>query len=210
MPPARTAQRTAPRTKPADQRRRDLLEAGLQVFLERGVAATTLEHITKAAGVAKGTFYLYFDSKEQLLVALQREFEARMVQRIEQAVLAADPDWAARLDAWLDAALADYPSERALHDVLFHHPVLATHEADADEHSGAPDLAGSLAGLIGAGVAAGAFDTLDPELTAMLLCSALHRMFDRIWHQDQEIDPEHLAAATRQLFRRAVAVGQRQ
>ncbi|TQM37842.1 TetR family transcriptional regulator [Pseudonocardia cypriaca] len=202
--PAQPRQRSgSPRTKPAAQRRRDLLDAGLAVFVEKGVAAATLDHVTQRAGVAKGTFYLHFDSKEHLLAALQTDFEQRLVERIDARVADAGESWAARLDTWVDAALADYPADRALHDVLFHHPVLP---GDTKGVHAERDLASSLTELIDGGIEAGAFSTADPPLTAMLLCSAMHRAFDRIWHQDVPYETERLSAAVRELFRRALVV----
>jgi AcrR family transcriptional regulator len=58
----------------ARQRRKEarpgeLLSAALQVFGERGFAATKLDEVAKRAGVSKGTIYLYFDSKEALFKA---------------------------------------------------------------------------------------------------------------------------------------------
>jgi hypothetical protein len=93
------------------------------------------------------------------------------------------------------------PDDVALHDVLFHHPVLPVRPA-AGEHR--RDLVDSLAELVERGCAAGAFDVADVELTAMLLCSALHRVFDRIWHRDGDFGSERVRTATHQLFRRAV------
>lgn len=195
---------TPSRTRPAAERRRDLLDAGLAAFLERGVAATTLDQITQRAGIAKGSFYLHFESKEQLLAALQIDFESAMVTRIDAAV-AAVGDLPGALDVWVTAALADYPAERALHDVLFHHPLLADHQRPpAAERS--RDLVDSLTDLLEAGLTAGAFHLDDPPVTAMLLCSALHRAFDRIWHRDEALDPHRLAAAVQALFRRAVGL----
>jgi AcrR family transcriptional regulator len=207
--PARSQRSGNPRTKPAAQRRRDLLDAGLAVFVERGVAAATLDHVTQRAGVAKGTFYLHFDSKEHLLAALQADFEQRLVERIDTRVAEAaeaGADWASRLDTWITAALADYPADRAMHDVLFHHPVLPTGEPT--RHLRAErDLADSLTDLIEGGIEAGAFTTADPPLTAMLLCSALHLAFDRIWHRDVPYEVNRLSAAVGELFRRALLVG---
>jgi AcrR family transcriptional regulator len=45
------------------------MTAALQVFAERGFAATKLDEVAKRAGVSKGTVYLYFDSKEALFKA---------------------------------------------------------------------------------------------------------------------------------------------
>jgi AcrR family transcriptional regulator len=148
---------------------------------------------------------LHFDSKEHLLAALQADFEQRLVERIDARVAGAGESWPARLDAWVDAALADYPADRALRDVLFHHPVLPD---DAKGIHAERDLARSLTDLIEGGIAEGAFATADPPLTAMLLCSALHRAFDRIWHQDEHFEAERLSAAVHELFRRALQTGQ--
>ena len=46
--------------------REQLLDAGLQVLHERGFNATSVQDITEAAGVPKGSFYNHFESKEDL------------------------------------------------------------------------------------------------------------------------------------------------
>ena len=66
------------RAKPRWQRRKDerpaeLLAAALEVFVEKGFAATKLADVARRAGVTKGTVYLYFDSKEALFKAVVRE-----------------------------------------------------------------------------------------------------------------------------------------
>lgn len=54
------------RTKPATERRNDLMDAAERLFLEHGVLHTTIEQICNLAKVAKGTFYIYFASKEEV------------------------------------------------------------------------------------------------------------------------------------------------
>lgn len=60
-------------TPPASHQRRkakrpsELLDAALQLFVEKGFAATKTEDIARLAGVSKGTLYLYYTSKEDLL-----------------------------------------------------------------------------------------------------------------------------------------------
>jgi AcrR family transcriptional regulator len=51
----------------------ELMDAALELFVEKGFAATRLDDVAKRAGVSKGTLYLYFDSKEDLLKAVVRE-----------------------------------------------------------------------------------------------------------------------------------------
>jgi AcrR family transcriptional regulator len=113
------------RTKPAEQRRADLLAAGRSLFLAKGIAATSLDDVTRRAGVSKGLFYLYFASKEDLVLALREQFSRDLADRMSAAIEAvpADPPtvWADRLDACARAGLERYRDLHDLHEVLFHH-----------------------------------------------------------------------------------------
>ncbi len=55
-----------------EQRRADLSEVALQLWAKQGVDQTSVAQIAREAGIAKGTFYLYFESKEALLVEVFR------------------------------------------------------------------------------------------------------------------------------------------
>ncbi|MFJ7327314.1 TetR/AcrR family transcriptional regulator [Streptomyces cyaneofuscatus] len=111
-----------PRTKPAEERRADLLDAAESVLVERGIDAARIDEITERAGVAIGTFYLHFSSKRDLMLAVQGRFIDRLVERQEAAVqrLPTD-DWIGRLDAWLSDAVRVYVEHAELHDVLYGH-----------------------------------------------------------------------------------------
>lgn len=50
--------------------RQQLLQVALQLFRDQGYDATTVKQITQSVGVAKGTFFNYFESKEAILPAL--------------------------------------------------------------------------------------------------------------------------------------------
>ncbi|WP_394755766.1 TetR/AcrR family transcriptional regulator [Rhodoferax sp.] len=56
-----------------DARPGELLDAALELFVEKGYAATRVEEVAKLAGVSKGTLFLYFASKEELFKAVVRE-----------------------------------------------------------------------------------------------------------------------------------------
>jgi len=60
------------RARRKESRPREILQAALELFVERGFAATRLEDVASRAGVSKGTLYLYFRSKDELLKAVVR------------------------------------------------------------------------------------------------------------------------------------------
>ena len=64
----------------------EIVAAALQLFSDRGFAATRLEDVATVAGVSKGTVYLYFESKEQLFEAVVREAVAPNIARAEALV----------------------------------------------------------------------------------------------------------------------------
>ena len=56
-----------------DARPKELLASALDIFVERGYAASRLDDVAARAGVSKGTLYLYFENKEELFKAVVRE-----------------------------------------------------------------------------------------------------------------------------------------
>lgn len=63
----------AKRERRKEARPGELLDAALELFVEKGFAATRAEEVAARAGVSKGTLFLYFPSKEELLKAVVRE-----------------------------------------------------------------------------------------------------------------------------------------
>jgi AcrR family transcriptional regulator len=67
-----------------------ILDAALDVFADKGFADTRLDDVALRAGVAKGTLYLYFESKQALFEALIRSGIAAPIEAIEEKVLGLD------------------------------------------------------------------------------------------------------------------------
>ena len=185
-----------PRTKPADERRADLLAAAEALFVSQGVPTTTTEDITRKAGVSKGLFYLYFRSKEDLLASLQERFVTAFAESV-RAAADAQRDLPAKLDACVRACFDQFHAQDRLHEVLFRHPT-----RPPDHH---PPLVEAIRAVLAEGVAAGAFRLDDVEATAVLLQSAMHA-FDRTFRQNDRLSDERLLQATQQLARRAVGL----
>jgi AcrR family transcriptional regulator len=89
-----TATNARTRTRPATRER--ILDAALELFIERGVAGTSVSDIERAVGLAAGTgsFYRHFRSKEDVLVASFEQGVARLVEETaaERAAVTAIAD----------------------------------------------------------------------------------------------------------------------
>ncbi|MDD2692944.1 MAG: helix-turn-helix domain containing protein, partial [Simplicispira sp.] len=76
MPPdshSFTAPPASRRERRKEARPGELLDAALDLFVEKGYAATRVDDVAARAGVSKGTLFLYFPSKEELFKAVVRE-----------------------------------------------------------------------------------------------------------------------------------------
>lgn len=84
-----------PRTARGERTLRKILDAAREEFGERGFSESSIVGITQRAGVALGTFYTYFDSKESLFQALVRD----MSNQVREAAAPAFQEYPHALDA---------------------------------------------------------------------------------------------------------------
>jgi AcrR family transcriptional regulator len=73
----------AERTQSEAQRREQILSAARDVFRDKGYESATISDIVKRAGVAQGTFYLYFESKKGVVVELAQQPMSEMAERLQ-------------------------------------------------------------------------------------------------------------------------------
>jgi AcrR family transcriptional regulator len=189
-------------------RRRQLLDAALEVFAEKGFSAARIDDVAARAGISKGTLYLYFASKEELFKAVVRQALLPGLTRVER-LLAAHPGAAAeRIRAVIGQIGALLQNTQI--GVI---PKLVIAEA-----GNFPELArfyhrevisrglGLLGAEIERGVARGEFRPLDPAHGARLLVAPV--LLAAIWkstfepHAGAPLDaPAFLAAALDVLLR---------
>lgn len=84
------------------EKRKALMDAAYSLFIHKGVARTSIAEICKEAGIAKGTFYLYFKDKDDILRALTKRISGTILKHaydkvpedspsfVESAVIMAD------------------------------------------------------------------------------------------------------------------------
>src|SRR5919112_1708002 len=83
-----------------EERPKQILDAALAVFAERGLSAARLEDIAQRAGVSKGTIYLYFANKEELFREVVRNSVISYIERAE-ATLTNQADAEQALRDWM-------------------------------------------------------------------------------------------------------------
>jgi AcrR family transcriptional regulator len=99
-----------------DQRREQLLEAGVELFDRLGHDEVSIEEIARAAGVSKGLLYHYFPTKKAFVLAALERGREQLEER-----LAADPEQAApdQLDVNLGAFLDDVEEHATAYTAIF-------------------------------------------------------------------------------------------
>jgi TetR/AcrR family transcriptional regulator, transcriptional repressor for nem operon len=198
-PPAPPAARL-PRRQPPDVRREQILDAAARVLVGRGLAATTMAEVAEAASVAKGTVYLYFESKAELLAGLRARYFDDFATRLVAPPAAGrpDPGTADRIERLVAASYDFALANHELHHVLFHQAGFG----EADTFARARTL---LAELIEAGQAAGELEVADPPLATEFLLHGLHGVLVAATHRPRS-ERRRLVAGVTELSCRALGV----
>lgn len=201
---------TRRRARRKDARPGEIVEAALRLFAERGFAATKLEDVAAAAGIGKGTIYLYFPTKDDLFRAVVRQ---AVLPNLEAATaLAADPEVSAaetlrllaeRFLEVMDSDLTAIPKLIVAEAGNF--PALARFYADEVAHKGMALIRGVLA----RGIERGEFRPVDldgalPLFSAPFLLLALWKhSLGR--HTDMQFNPRRVIATHLDVLLRGLA-----
>src|SRR6266699_4946545 len=108
------------RRRRPEARRDEILRAAARLLADRGGSGVSMESVAGAAGTAKGTIYLYFRSRAELMAALREQYAGSLATVARTALLDDPPApapvrWARFAEALLDFSLAN----QALHHALF-------------------------------------------------------------------------------------------
>lgn len=197
-----------------DERPAEIIDAALELFTERGYAATRLEDIASSAGISKGSLYRYFDNKETLFKVMVKQVLVPEIEKAEIAVTA----------------------HTGAFSPLIQHMVLSWWETMGEsricgipklmisEAANFPELAefyvtevisrgrNLVTGLIRRGVETGEFRSeIEPEYAARLLISPL--VFAAVWKQslapyDENYDIKTYLSLETDIFLRGICQGE--
>lgn len=157
--------------KPPLERRAEFLDCAQALFFERGYEATTINDINGRAGLSKGAFYHYFESKEALLDALTERLAARIVADAEAVIDDPDLDALSRLNAFLAQGrqwkVEQAPLLRGMYEAVFKAGNAALYQRLVA--ASARVVAPVLTRLVEEGAREGVFDPPAPGLIAEVL-----------------------------------------
>lgn len=196
--------------KKGEKRRQELLQIAYRMFLSQGYENTSVDQIIEAAGIAKGTFYYYFQSKEQMLeavIGMMIEAEAEAARR----VLASDMPVAQKI-VGIVSSVRPSQEERPIEDALNRPENVLLH--DKLQRQLLEDILPLLSKAVEEGVRDGLFacDHIPERVRMLLLLSC--DLFDEGQYTEADVDVfidvmEKLLGATqgtmgfvRQLIRR--------
>ena len=98
-------------------RRSEILDAATKVFADKGFEATRMEEIAKAAQLAKGTLYLYFDSKDAIYQATVQQALSKLAALTEEHVRK-ESQFAGKLAAFIAVRIAFWNEQRQLYRII--------------------------------------------------------------------------------------------
>jgi AcrR family transcriptional regulator len=162
-----------PRIVDRTARRAEIASAAARVFAERGVAKTAVSDIVKAAGVAQGTFYLYFETKDDVVLAVVNDMAERMLGAISAAVDAAGTTAVEKFLGLRDVLSRFDVDPTAVELAGFLHRPENSQLHDRMAERFTPALVPLVEAIVAQGVSEGAFHVDDPHAAAWFVLGGL-------------------------------------
>ena len=179
------------RSKQGERTRLQLIDAAEQIFGERGYNDASIVDITRAAGVAQGTFYVHFSSKSELFQELVRTRRAELQNVAREAAYKHDGGRDlvhAGFKAWFEWVAKHASIVRVMREAEFVEPALIEDLYRVHAREQTEGLERSLA--------AGRLEQIDPEVVAWCLIGMAEAIAMRwiVWENEGQLPPERLDA----------------
>jgi AcrR family transcriptional regulator len=188
-------------TKSPDDRRDDILRAAERVFGTTGFEHATISELADAAEIGKGTFYLYFESKDHLLGGLWERYVDAIVSTAQE-ILAESDAWWPTIDRVMSALIGHALKNAELHRIVYGSANAKALELCRQANQRAIDL---MCDFIEQGTHAGAFQALDTRLAFRMAYHAADGLLDDLIAQsDDGINESQVIALVLELIHRAL------
>lgn len=202
--------------KDPEERRKELIDTAERLFITHGYEQTAIADIVKEVKVSQGTFYYYFDSKEDVLVAVLERNIAVMESDFIRIAERSDLDEAVKLNSMINAFISISTSGKKILGYIHEEKDAALHRKLIKIRPLAR-ISPAMADVISKGVSKGRFNVARPLETSylllMLIASALHMFYhsealreSRGIGQGGKVDRENMRMALEDALGRVLGV----
>ena len=185
-------------------RRAELLKVAREILAEKGFEATTISEIVARAGVAQGTFYLYFPSKISLILTLAEEMQGNIEQALYNAYAEAK-NLGEMIDRSVESAFRIMGQYRDIL-TLIHSGIRWIEAEEAHAHIFTPYHALIADTIRRAQHASTISITINPQVTAVFIVGTIYYSADQCYVYHSSIPPETYIAEASRFIRQALGV----
>lgn len=161
-------------------KKNQILDNALEIFLNKGYEGARVSEIVKLSGIAQGTFYLYFSSKEDVFVAIAERFFEDLIKVIFET-LEDGNSLIDKMEATING-LADFVREGHQLMTLVHSPVassiLGRQDLSDRFNLEISRLLNVVSTMLEEGIEKGEIRPCQPQLTAFIVVSAIHEVLE--------------------------------
>lgn len=169
-----------------------IVDAAAQLFSDKGYHSTSISHVIARAGISRGTFYLYFDSKESLFLELMDRFIREIID-VVKVVDPAAPEPERRIAENLRRVVDVVFDNRDLTLLVFRQTLGTNPEVDAKLRRLYGFLSEMVEGALINGAASGLTRRVNAPLVATALIGAMKEVFFRLLVEEAELDHDREA-----------------
>ncbi|MET9428529.1 TetR/AcrR family transcriptional regulator [Streptomyces sp. NPDC003036] len=186
--------------KTPEARRADILRASREVFGTAGFADATIADIAAAAGMGKGSFYMYFETKDHVLAALWEQYVSAFYDTTQE-ILGRGQAWWPTMDELL-LRLLDHAIENAeLHRLVYGSANAKALELCKESNARVVD---AICDFVRRGAVAGAFRSTNPEWAFRMIYHAADGLLDDLIADGSPIDAEAISRSVLEMAHRTL------
>jgi len=186
--------------KSPEARRADILKAGREVFSAVGFSEATIADITAAADMGKGSFYMYFETKDHVLGALWEEYVNAFYDTTEE-ILSKGDAWWPTLDQLLAQLIEHAIDHSELHRLVYGSANAKALELCKESNARVIDL---ICDFITRGATAGAFQSRNPDWALRMIFHAADGLLDDLISRQEPIDTKAVTDSIQELAHRTL------
>ncbi len=174
-----------------NNKREKILLAAQELFSEKGFHETTVEEIAKEAGVAKGTVYIYFDSKEQIFEQVVKSGFTELTRLIEKQIENISSNPLKKIQLIIEAFINYFNTNRSLFRPLMIGEIeLKSHRAQHKKHiENYVKNVRRLAEIMEEAINMGYFKPIDPIYLSLALMGIMEQLIFFAIEECQDLKP---------------------